>query len=485
MKLLAIDIGASGGRAVLGDFSTPQLRLSEVYRFPNSFVEVRGHKHWDILRLLRETKECLRRAGPDVVSMGIDTWGVDYGYVGADGDLMGLPFAYRDARTANAIERVHEKIPVSKLYSITGIQHLPFNTIYQIADDVAARPWLVERSHKLLMMPELLSYLLTGECVAEYTNASTTALLDASKRCWSDEVLETIGFPGDRLARIVQPGEVQVPLAREIAQETGSQTRLVYPACHDTGSAVAAVPAQGEDWVYISSGTWSLMGMELPTPILTEEASAHNFTNEGGVAGTIRFLSNVMGLWIIQELRRGWVREDRDLGFSIICGKAEAAPAFGSLINPDHPSFMAPDDMGEAIANFCQHTGQPVPEGVGPLARCVFESLALAYARVLGQLRDVTGRTVERLYVVGGGSQNALLCQMTADACQLPLSAGPAEATALGNLLMQAIVQGDLSNMLQGRRLIAFSFPPVEYFPAQAERWEETTDRFERLTRTA
>lgn len=481
MKLLAIDIGASGGRAVIGEFSASKLRVSEIYRFPNNLIEVRGHKHWNILQLCEETRECLRRGGPDILSVGIDTWAVDYGYISAEGDLVGPPFAYRDPRTASAITRVRETIPPDKLYSITGIQHLPFNTIYQIADDLENRPWLVEKSHKLLMIPELLSYLLTGEFAAEYTNASTTALLDANRRCWSDEILKALGFPKERLAKLVEPGTLKVPLDTRISREGGPKAELIYPACHDTGSAIAAVPAEGRDWAFVSSGTWSLVGMELSEPVLTEKARMHNFTNEGGIAGTVRFLKNITGLWLIQELRRSWTRREIDLDFATISAQTERAAAFRSLIDPDHASFAAPADMQEAICEYCRRTGQPVPDDIGAFARCVFESLALACRRVLHQLREVTSRDIERLYVVGGGAQNNLLCQMTADACNLPLWAGPVEAAAIGNLLVQAMAHGFIRDISEARRLVAESEELLEFVPVSAARWEEAARRLDAL----
>lgn len=482
MKLLAIDIGASGGKAVLGEFTGRGLAVSELRRFPNGMIDVNGHKHWDALRLFEECKECLRAAPPDFAGAGIDTWGVDYGYVAADGDLLGLPFAYRDARTAAGVERVGARIPRDRLYGLNGLQFMPFNTIYQVAEDLQSRPWLVERADKLLMMPELLGFLLTGEAVAEYSEASTSGLLDARTRRWSGELLAAVGFPPERLAAVAAPGAARARLSAGVGRETGSRAEIVWPACHDTGSAVAAVPAAGEGWAFISSGTWSLVGMELAAPVLTEASRKLNFTNEGGVGGTVRFLKNVTGLWLLEELRRGWVRMGQSLDFAEIAAAARRAPAFGSLVDPDDPSFAAPPDMQSAIAEFCRRTGQAVPEGAGPLARCVFESLALACRRAVRQLEQASGREVGRLHAVGGGSRNELLCQMTADACSLPLHAGPFEATALGNLLVQAIAHGAVKDVAEGRRLIAASQPPREHLPARdAARWDAAAARFEAL----
>ncbi len=483
MKLLAIDIGASGGKAVAGEFKSGTLESAEVRRFPNSIVEIHGRRHWDILRLFEEVKECLR-AVPDAESVGIDTWAVDYGYIGADGDLVGLPFAYRDSRTEHSIPIVHDRIPRDELYSLTGIQFLPFNTVYQIAEDVLSRPWIVDNAHRLLMIPELLGYLLTGRPVAEYTNASTTGFLDVRNRSWSVEILNRIGFPHDLLPGIVQPGETSVDLAPAIAGETGCSAKLTFPACHDTACAVAAVPAMHRPegaWAFISSGTWSLVGMETRSPIVTDEARDANFTNEGGIDGTIRFLTNVTGFWLIEELRRAWARDGQDVGFETIVTEAEKAPWFKSLINPDHPSFAAPDDMRVAIRRFCEETDQTVPKGIGPLSRCVFESLAFAYRRKIRRLGRLTGESIDRIHVVGGGARNALVCQMTADACGIPVIAGPAEATATGNLLVQAVSAGVVSNTEEGRRIIADSFDLRAYHPTMSQSWDYAADKFDNL----
>jgi len=482
MKLLAIDIGASGGKAILGEFDGGHLKLKEIRRFTNGFVEVSGHKHWDILRLFYEVKSCLR-AAPDADCVGIDTWGVDYGYVDRDGDLLGLPFAYRDARTDKSVSAVHAVIPFERLYELNGIQHLPFNTIYQFADDLISRPWLVENADKALMIPELLGFILTGERFGEYTNASTTGLLDVRTRIWSDEILEKIGFPVERLPKIIQPGELRVPLTAQISHETGSRAAFCYVACHDTASAVAGIPADPTvpaTWAFISSGTWSLVGMELDEPIVSDSAREANFTNEGGVDGKIRFLTNVTGLWILEELRRTWSRQNENVDFGTIITEAQKAPPFRSLIDPDHPSFACPNDMRIAIREFCRSTGQTIPDGVGPFSRCVFESLALAYRRKIELLLSITGREIDRIHIIGGGSRNQLLCQMTADACGLPVIAGPVEATAVGNILVQAISNGLVTNLAEGRNLIKPSCDLQTYVPADHNLWESALQKWTR-----
>jgi len=479
MRLLAIDIGASSGKAVLGDFSGSTLKTKEVRRFSNGFIEVNGHKHWDILRLFEEVKECLR-AAPEADCVGVDAWGVDYGYVGRDGDLLGLPFAYRDSRIEKSIPIVHSKVPFEELYRLTGIQFLPFNTIYQVAEDLESRPWLIENAGKLLMIPELLGWMLTGESVGEYTNASTSALLDVHKREWAADILERIGFPPDRLPRLIMPGTLRLPMTKRIAEETGCRAQFAFVACHDTASAVAGIPADGENWAFISSGTWSLVGMELPEPITTDAARDANFTNEGGMDGKIRFLTNVTGLWLLDELRRAWERNDEDVDFETILRQAEKAPPFRSLVDPDDPSFAAPPDMRVAIREFCLQTGQTVPNGIGPFSRCVFESLALAYRRKIEKVQEITGRKIDRINVVGGGSRNRLLCQLTADACGVPVIAGPAEASAIGNLLMQGVICGLVRSVPEGRRMVRASCELTTYVPTKHEMWKGPAEGFQR-----
>ena len=482
MKLLAIDIGASGGKAMLGDFSEKSLKITELRRFQNGMVSVNGIRHWPVLRLHEDIKACLAAAGSDVAAAGVDTWGVDYGYIGRDGDLLGLPFAYRQPRTDRAIARIHERLPPPKLYAKNGLQFLPFNTIYQVADDMASRPWLVENADKLLLMPALLGYLLTGRAVSEYTMASTTGLLDAVQRKWSPDLLAAAGFPADRLPTVIEAGSVRTPLLADVARETNSRAEFIFPAGHDTAAAVAAVPAQGDDWAFLSAGTWFLVGTELSAPMLSEAARTAGFTNEGGVGGRIRFLKNVTGLWLLEELRRQWRSAGRDIGFAEIVAEARRAPAFAALVNPDDPTLAAPDDMTAAIAALCRTSGQRPPEGVGPLARCVFESLALASQRVLDRLQKVSGRNVRRLHVVGGASRNEMLCEMLAAACNVTVLAGPEEATATGSLLVQAMGMGVISGLDEGRELVRRSIHPREYQPATARSaWDAATARFEKL----
>jgi len=490
MKCLAIDIGASSGRGIVGVFAEDGsgLETREVHRFENGYVEKAGRKVWDLGALMRGVTESIRAAAADaaggpLLSVGIDTWGVDYGYVGPGGELLGEVFSYRDSRTDDAVPWVHERIPQAELYSIAGTQHMAINTVFQVADDVMRAPELVESAEHMLMMPDLLAFMLTGEAAAEYTIASTSEMLDAVSRDWSDGICSRIGFPRRLLPKVVMPGESWAPVRPELARELGApeDLRLIRVGSHDTASAVAAVPVTGaaENWIYISSGTWSLVGMELDAPVLTDAALEANFTNEGGVGGSIRFLRNVSGLWIIQELRRLWREKDgSDHDWPYIVQCADAAPPHAAFINPDAEIFVSPDDMRHALYQNCSDAGFAPPDGIGPTARCVFESLAFAYRRAVEGLARVTGRGVEHIHVVGGGSQNDLLCRLTAEACGVTVHAGPAEATALGNLVVQAVALGGLPDVAAGRELVARTEEPRVYLPEGGEEVEEAYARF-------
>ncbi|MFH1732745.1 MAG: rhamnulokinase family protein [Planctomycetota bacterium] len=481
MKLLAIDVGASSGRAIQAELDGGRLSMKEVHRFKNGMIEVDGHKHWDIDALRGELIAALTKADDDVVSLGIDTWGVDYGYV-KDGEPMGLPFAYRDDRTQPMVDAVHHAVGKDWLFSVNGLQVMPFNTIYQVADDVMSRPEVMAEAGRMQLMPDLLGCLLTGEYSAEYSIASTSGLIDARTRDWSDELLDKLDAPRHLFGEISMPGGFSAPLKKEIADATGSGAKLVLAAGHDTADAVAATPMDDSSRaMYISSGTWSLAGVELDEPCITDAARDANFTNEGGVDNKIRFLKNVMGLWLVQELQRIWAEGGDELGFGEICGEAKKAPAFVSLVNPQNQRFMAPKNMEKEIQAECKRTGQPVPEGVGPLARCVFESLALAYRQCRETIQQVTGRKLGCVHIVGGGVQNKLLCQMSADACGVPVYAGPVEATAIGNLLVQAISLGAIADLHAAREVVKATFPLDEYAPQDQGAWQAAWERFQKL----
>ncbi|TDD23919.1 rhamnulokinase [Kribbella turkmenica] len=434
-RVAAVDLGASSGRVMLGEVGDGVLNLSELHRFWNGPVQLRDTLHWDILHLYRSLLEGLRSAGT-VHALGIDSWAVDYGLLDGSGRLLGNPVHYRDTRTDGVMEKLLERVPAAELYAITGLQQLPFNTIYQLAAE-----HLLDQARTLLMIPDLLGYWLTGEIGAERTNASTTQLYDVRAGDWSPVLAERVGVRLELLPRLREPGDVVGTLLPAVAEETGlpTATPVIAVGSHDTASSVVAVPAADERFAYISSGTWSLVGLELDAPVLSAEAREANFTNEGGVDGRIRFLRNVMGLWILQECQRAWAADD----LPRLLRDAADAPPFAVLIDPDAPEFLAPGNMPRRIDEHCRATGQEPPRSRGATVRCVLESLALAYRRTLRLAQTIADRPVDVLHVIGGGSQNELLCQLTADACGLPVLAGPVEASALGNVLVQARALGE------------------------------------------
>lgn len=490
-NFLAVDIGASSGRAILGRWDGERFALEELHRFPNGPIEEGGHLHWDVHRLWQEIQAGIaayaaRNEAP-LAGIGIDTWAVDYGLLDAAGQLLGNPYHYRDRRTEGVPARVDAHISPAELYAVTGLQRLPLNTLYQLAAAVQGGDPQLAAADTLLLMPDLFHYWLTGRKVAEYTNASTTMFLDARERRWAADLLERLAIPSHILPPIVEPGTVLGPLLPAIRDLVGLRhdVPVVAVGTHDTASAVVAVPGLDERSAYISSGTWSLVGVELPAPILSMEAQRLNFTNEGGVAGTIRFLKNVGGLWLLQECQRQWQQEGRSYSWSELIALAEAAPPLRSLIDPDAPEFMAVGDMPATIRAYCRRTRQPEPESVGAVVRCCLESLALKYRWVVAALEGLTGRTIDTVRVVGGGSQNALLCQLTADACKRTVVAGPAEGTALGNILVQAIGTGHLPNLAAARRAVAASVQQTVYTPGDSGTWDAAIIGFEALVASA
>jgi rhamnulokinase len=485
-KLLAFDLGAESGRGVLGRFDGGNLRLEVVHRFPNGPVRTLDTMHWDVLRLYDEMLAGLRKCAADhggIDALGIDTWGVDFALLGRGGTLLGNPRHYRDPHTENILEEAFRRVPREEIFRQTGIQLMRINTLFQLLAMQRDRSPLLEVAESFLLIPDLFNYFLTGIRVVEFTNATTTQLYNPTTRSWAYDLIRAFGLPERIFGTIVAPGMVLGPLRPAVATDTGlTPIPIVLPATHDTGSAVATVPAEGHaGWAYISSGTWSLMGTELEAPLLSEQAQHHNFTNEGGVGGTIRFLKNIMGLWLVQECRRAWQRGGRDYSYDELAGLAEAAPPFVSLVNPDDPAFLLPPSMPAALADFCRKTGQPTPQEPGPVVRCALESLALRYRWVLERLEELVGRKMEVIHVVGGGSQNSLLCQLTADACNRPVRAGPVEATAIGNLLVQALALGLVGSLAQAREVVRRSFEVRAYAPHNPERWQEPYRRFLKL----
>ncbi|MER5791421.1 rhamnulokinase family protein [Streptomyces sp. NPDC001980] len=474
----AVDLGASNGRVMVGRVGPDSLELAEAHRFANRPVRVPEGLRWDVLALYAGVLDGLRAAGAqsdgELDSVGIDSWAVDYGLLDADGALLGNPVHYRDARTEGIAEKVWANVPAVELYARTGLQYAPFNTLYQL---VAARSSAqFAHAERLLLVPDLLSYWLTGEQGTELTNASTTQLIDPRTRDWSYEVADRLGIDLGLFAPLRRPGDPAGSLRPEVLEETGLTGPVPVTAVgsHDTASAVAAVPALGERFAYICTGTWSLAGLELTAPVLTEASRAANFTNELGLDGTVRYLRNIMGLWLLQECVRAW--GDPDLGE--LLREAADVPALRSVVDAGDSGFLAPGRMPERIAGACRASGQPVPRTPGEITRCILDSLALAHRRAVAAAQQLADHPVDTVYVVGGGTRNALLCQLTADACGLPVVAGPAEAAALGNVLVQARAHGVVGDLADMRRLLTRTQPLTRYVPrGDTARWEAAEAR--------
>jgi rhamnulokinase len=480
-KFLAFDLGAESGRGVLGLFDGQRLRLDVIHRFANGPVRTLDTLHWDVLHLYNEMvaglRKCAEQGGVD--SLGVDTWGVDFALLGRGNTLLGNPRHYRDPHTEGVMEAAFDRVPRAEVFRQTGIQFMRFNSLFQLLALRRDRSPLLDVAETLLFMPDLFHFLFTGMKVNELTNASTSQMYDPTNRGWASGLLQAFGLPTGILGTLVPPGRVLGSLRTTLATETGlAPVPVVAPATHDTAAAVAGVPAEGSSWAYISSGTWSLMGVELPAPLINDKALEYNFTNEGGVDGTTRFLKNIMGLWLVQECRRAWERAGKAFSYDELARLAEAAPPFASLVNPDDPGFVLPLNMPTALADFCRKTGQPAPTEPGAVVRCALESLALRYRWVLECLEELTSKRIDAIHVVGGGSQNTLLCQLTADACNRPVLAGPVEATAIGNVLVQAVGLGVLGNLAEAREVVRRSFEVKRYTPRAAEKWQGAYERF-------
>jgi rhamnulokinase len=483
LNILAFDIGASGGRAILGRFDGEHLALHEVHRFPNRPLASADGPHWDVEALFDEVKcgigLCTQRFGkPD--SIGIDTWGIDFVLLDECGKLLDQPCHYRHPRTEGILERVFQSVSRHEIYEMTGIQFLPFNTLYQLFAMSLAQSLQLQRAETFLMIPDYLNYRLTGRAVSEYTDATTTQFYDVTHGEWARSLLERLDVPTHFLPEVIQPGTVLGPLLPSVAAETGVKDALVVaPACHDTGSAVAAVPAGDDDFAYISSGTWSCVGVETRETIISDASLEANLTNEGGVEGRVRLLRNVAGLWPLQECRRIWAERGQSYSYNELVSMAEAAPPFVSLLDPDSPAFLNPPDMPEAIRDECHRHQQPEPGEPGPMVRCILEGLALKYHWVLERIETVRAKPVNTIHIIGGGCQNSLLCRFTADATGRPVVAGPVEGTATGNILVQAIALGHLASLEEARELVRRSFDLQTYEPGERGPWDEAYGEFE------
>ena len=479
---LACDLGADSGRVILGTLDGGKVSLEELHRFPTGATKVAGALHWEFDRIINEFKTGLKKAGArqlPIASVSTDSWGVDYVVY----DERGLPvspvWCYRDSRTAQGVEMVKEKVEWPTIYSLTGIQFMALNTIYQIVTEPADR--LAKAKH-LLLIGDAFNFYCSGVARNEVSLASTTQLYNPVYKRWSRRLFTALGLRLDLFAPVCVSGTRLGPLKKNLATETGlPQIEVIASCSHDTGAAVAAVPATDGNWAYLSSGTWSLMGVELPEPIISDEGRNLGFTNEVGFGNTIRLLKNIIGLWLIQESRRHWVKTGKKIDFAEMERQAIASPAFVSLINPDDPRFLSPDDMPVKIADFCRETGQPVPANIGATVRCIYESLALFYRVTLKKLERLTGRKIERLHIVGGGSKDATLDQFTANALKIPVLAGPTECAALGNILVQAIALGHVESHAAAREVVRNSFELITYLPQESAQWDAAAARFEKL----
>ncbi|MDD2436635.1 MAG: rhamnulokinase [Massilibacteroides sp.] len=468
-NFLAFDIGATSGRAVLGILEGRKFETKEIYRFPNSILEVHGKYYWNIYKIYEALKDALlicAKGDIAIDSIGIDTWGVDFGYIAKDGSLLGLPRAYRDPYTNGALEDYFKKMPASEVYRLTGIQFMNFNSLFQLfrAKEEGFAPLVA--AEEILFIPDLLAYLLTGERVCEYTEASTSQFLNPRTKKIEPFLLEVAGVSPSLVRPLVMPGTRIGTLTDTLAQETGvGKVPVVAVASHDTGSAVVAIPAINKRFAYLSSGTWSLMGIESEEPIITDESYANNFTNEGGIEGTTRFLKNITGMWLIEECRKEWEKDGRIYNYPQIVGLAKEAENFNTIICPDDPRFTAPPSMTGAIVDYCYANGLMPPATDAEFVRCIFRSLAVRYKEVLELLKKMAPFEIDQLHVIGGGSKNDLLNQMTADEIGIPVVAGPSEATAIGNCMVQAKASGVVDDRWAMRRIIAEAFPSRIFYP--------------------
>jgi len=475
-QYLAVDLGAESGRVMLGTLAGGKITLAEAHRFPNVSVRINacrggGTLHWDVLRLWHEIQSGIAKATANqgISGIGIDTWGVDFGLLDERGDLLGNPVCYRDNRTDGMVQKVFAKLSQAEIYGITGIQTMQLNTLFQLASLSLNNSPQLKAAKTLLFMPDLIAYWLCGAATNEYTIASTSQMLDARSRTWSKQVLDAIGVSPSIFPPLVQPG-TKDSIRGMVQEEVGRQIHatgipVIAVGSHDTASAVAAVPATGDDWLYLSSGTWSLLGAELDQPALSGKAAGYNVTNEGGVGGKIRLLKNIAGLWLLQECKREWERQGTVYDYATLAKLAEESPASKTILDVDDATFGTPGNMPNKIVEHCTRTGQQPPSGVGQTVRVILQSLAATYAKVVKQLEDITGKKYKRLHIVGGGSQNNLLNQLAANATGLTVLAGPVEATALGNIMAQAIATGEIKSLAEGRAIIANSTTPKVFEP--------------------
>lgn len=485
-RVLAFDFGASSGRAIIGKFENGKIELEEVHRFSNDPVSVNGTTYWDVLRLFYEIKQGIIKAkqagGFD--SIGIDTWGVDFGLLDEFGCLLENPIHYRDARTVGMIEEAEKYISKREMYDITGIQFMELNTIFQLLALKKERPHMLERTDKMLFMPDLFAYMLTGEKNTEYSIATTSQMIDLKTNSWSDELLDKLGIRKDIFAPIVKSGTKVGFLSKEICEECGVESVPVIAVCeHDTQSAISAVPCPEGEFAFISSGTWSLFGTELEEPVVNDTTYEINVTNEGGYDFSTGFLKNIIGLWLIQESRRQWAREGENYSYADLEKLALASEPFKCFIDPDAPEFVPHGNLPERVREYCRKTNQYVPETVGEIMRCIYESLAMKYRETFEKIKECTGKDYPVIHVIGGGTKDTLLCQLTANSCGCEVKAGPIEATVLGNLAVQLISHGEIKDIKEAREIIASSENVVTYVPQDADLWSENFEKYLKATK--
>lgn len=483
LSSIAVDIGASSGRVMLGKYDGNAIKLTELHRFTNTPVYTVGTLYWDILSLYKEMKYGLnvasKNTGISISSIGIDTWGNDFGLLDNKGKLLGNPVHYRDNRTEGMMEKVFARVSKWDIYQQTGIQFMRVNGLYQLFSMVNKNDPVMEIAEKILTIPDLLVYFITGEAVSEFTNASTMQLFNSSKYDWAYELIHELGISGKIFPQVVKPGTILSKLSKDVLDYPPyKNTQVVSVAQHDTGSAVAAIPASIENFVYISSGTWSLMGVEVKNPIINEKTFQFNFTNEGGVFDTFRLLKNVMGLWILQECKRGWDLDEGSISFAELETLGYASKPFKCFIDPDDERFISPGNMPAKITDFCYETGQDLPANKGEFIRCIMESLALKYRYVLEMIEQITNKNYEAIHIVGGGAKDRMLCEFTADSTSRKVVAGPSEATAAGNLLMQLAALGEIHSLSEVRQIARNSFLTEEYTPKNHCEWDRAYDKF-------
>lgn len=485
-KVLAFDFGASSGRAIIGSFDGEKITLKEVHRFTNDPVDLGGTLYWDVLRLFYEIKQGIVKAkiagGFD--SIGIDTWGVDFGLIDKNGRLLENPVHYRDKRTSGLVEESFKSVPRQKMYDITGIQFMELNTLFQLISLKKQRPEMLERADKMLFMPDLFAYFLTGKMCSEYSIASTSQLIDINTRSWSKELLDAFGIKESLFAPLTEPGTRLGNLSKEICEECGVESVPVISVCgHDTQSAITAVPCESGDFAFLSSGTWSLFGTELQKPIVNETSLKINITNEGGFGGTTGFLKNIIGLWLIQESRRQWQREGKDYSYADLEKLALSEEPFKCFIDPDAPEFVPQGNIPERVREFCRKTGQYVPESVGEIMRCIYESLAMKYRMTFEKLCECTGKDYPVIHVIGGGTKDGLLCRMTASSCGKTVKAGPIEATVMGNVAVQLMSDGTIGSISEARKAVAASESLKTYEPENTDEWIKAYGSFVKIAK--